>query len=103
MNKETFITLQKEDITSLNNPSYNAILNLFDEYIPAGADIPDNKSVEGMYKFMEVYAKKNAKNGSFCIDPFDGFKKIMFDYLEIKPGDINSKKDIDISLEDIFS
>lgn len=103
MNKETFITLQKEDITSLDNPTYNAILNLFDEYIPAGADIPNNKSVDGMYKYMYAYANKNKINNSYCIDPFDGFKKLMFEYLEIKPGDIDTKKDIDISLEDIFS
>ena len=102
MTKNDFLTLQEEDIKTLNNQSYNAILELFKQYIPNSADIKENKSVDGVYKFMYEYAKKNQKDKCYCIDPFDGFKKLMFDYLEIKETEEGSFK-INVSLEDIFS
>ncbi len=102
MTKNEFLILQEEDIKTLDNAAYNAILELFKQYIPNGADIKETKSVTGMYNFMYEFAKKNQKNNCFCIDPFDGFKKLMFEYLELKETkECNFK--IDVSLEDIFS
>lgn len=102
MTKNEFLTLQEEDIKTLDNSVYNAILELFKQYIPNSADIKENKSVAGMYDFMYDFAKKNQKDNCCCIDPFDGFKKLMLEYLELKDIKESNFK-IEVSLEDIFS
>lgn len=96
MTKSEFIKLQQEDIATLDNSAYNAILQLFKEYIPVSAVIGNDKSVIGMYKKMEEYARKNkGSSNCYCIDSLEMFKKIMIEYLQITP-----KKEK--SLEDYF-
>lgn len=100
MNKKQFIETQKEDIKTLNNSKYDLILKLFEKYIPQNSIIDENKSVEGMFNTLYDYAKKHQSNDFYCIDSEEEFKKIMFGYLKITPGE--EKKEIEISLEDIF-
>lgn len=61
MDKTTFITLQSEDIATLKNPAYNAILEGFKEYIPEGVDIPEDKSVAQFYSYMLIMQRKNKR------------------------------------------
>lgn len=96
MTKSEFIKLQQEDIATLENRTYDSILQLFKEYIPANAVIKGNKSVLGMYDVMKKYARENkGSSNCYCLDSFQTFRKIMFEYLEITP-----KKEK--SLEDFF-
>lgn len=102
MKKSDFIRLQREDIKTLNNPVYDSVLQLFENYIPVGAEVKEGKTVVGMYDFMflkakEVYKKDSSKK-IVCINPFTDFKEYMFEYLELKQ--VNEES---FSLEDFFS
>ena len=101
MTKNDFLRLQEEDIQDSDNSMLKQILECFKMHIPADAEISENKSVSGMYDYMYSYAKKNQTKGVCCIDPFDGFKKLAFEYLEIKES--KTIDDFQVSLDDIFS
>ncbi len=102
MTKNEFIALQTEDIQTADNAMYDQILECFKTHIPNDVNISKDKSVSGMYDYMYEYAKKYQRNGVYCIDPFEGFKKLAFEYLGIKESETRKNFE-DISLEDIFS
>lgn len=97
MKRDEFLTMMKQDITTLSSDKkklYSAVLEVV-KYVldraTSDTEIAADKTVEGAYKAMETYAKKNAVGGCFCMT--DEAPKIVAEYLGVKYSDCAATSD----------
>lgn len=97
MNKTEFINMCIQDAG--NDETLKIVVELFDELIPAGADVDATKNPKGFYDYMRDHARKNQKAGCYCVNP-QLAKKLAIEYLNL---DMKGKKSSQIvNLEDFF-
>ena len=80
-----------------NDETLLAIVDLFKNTIVSGDDIDATKNPHGFFQYMKDYARKNQKNGSYCVFPAIA-KKLVSEYLEIN---VKCSSNI-VNLEDFF-
>lgn len=104
MLKDDFILMQKQDLTTNENPLLEQLLYVFEavlkDYSPL-TDVSSELTVEDCYHKMEAEAKRKAKNGVYCFGP-EETKKFVISYLKLtseSPSDIKTKL---INLEDFI-
>lgn len=91
MKKDEFLTMMTQDIATesgTNKKLYGAVLDVMKYVLDrahGGIDIAPNKTVEGAYKAMETYARKNTVAG--CCVITDEAPEIVAEYLGVKYSD----------------
>lgn len=86
MLKQDFLIMMEQDLETKNDPQLNAVLDCFKEILknyPESTDINPNKTVEGCFKEMREFAKKNQKNGCYYFTPKES-EEFIKKYLELK-------------------